>query len=200
MSGKTKIVCKVIGTILALLLVLGIVGIVLKFTNGGNETFKTFYLVHDGKEILAEETATAFKRGETYRYDVKYTFDFGDTEPRDYSVKVSSYSTDSTTFNYEMDGKQYAYQSGIDLTSAFDIKLYDTYFTITFSEDITLQSIIESVNKGKKVFLPAEQNESGRYQFTLAVSSYNQSVVYRINFAFYQGVSGVGLPQGGIIL
>ena len=200
MSGKTNIVYKVLGAILVLLLLAGIVGIVLKFTNGGNETFKTFYLVHDGKEILAEETSTAFKRGETYRYDVKYTFDFGETEPRDYSVKVSSYATDSTTFNYEMDGKQYPYQSGTDLTSAFDIKVYDTYFTITFPEDMTLQSIMESVNKGKRVILPAEQNEPGRYQFTLAVSSYNEAVVYRINFAFYQGVSGVGLPQGGIIL
>ena len=200
MSGKTKIVCKVIGTILVLLLVLGIVGIVLKFTNGGNETFKTFYLVHDGKEILAEETSTAFKCGETYRYDVKYTFDFGDTDPRDYSVKVVSHSSEDTAFKYQVDGKTLTYQSDIDLTSAFDIKIYDTYFTITFPDDMTLQTVFDRVYQGKTVEMPAEENEPGRYQFTLAVSSYNQSVVYRINFAFYQGVTGVELPQGGIIL
>ena len=200
MSGKMKTVCKVIGTILVLLLLAGIVGVVLKFTNGGNETFKTFYVVHDGEEIFASESTMSLDRGDTHRFDVKYTFDIVNSEPRDYSVKVVSVATEDTEFKYSVDGKELTYTSGIDLTAGFTLKKYDTYFVLELPEGIVLQDILNKVYEGKEVAIPEEQNMPGLYLFSLVIASYNQSVVYHIDFCFYQGVTGVIFEQGGLYL
>lgn len=200
MSSKTKTVCKVIGTILVILLLVGIIGVVLKFTNGGNETFKTFYVVHDEEEIFAAESTAVFKRGETQRYDVKYTFDLGGSEPRDYSVKVVSAATEQTEFKYTVDGKELTYTSGIDLTAGFKLTKYDTYFTLELDEELTLQEVLNKVYAGKTVVIPEAENAPGRYQFSLVISSYNQSVIYHIDFCFYQRVTEVVFEEGGLVL
>ena len=56
MKTDGKIVAKVIGVILVLLLLAGLVAIIYKFTNGFNEDFKTFYVEYGGKQILTTES------------------------------------------------------------------------------------------------------------------------------------------------
>lgn len=200
MSGKTKTVFKALGTIVALLLLVGIIGIVLKFTNGGNEAFKTFYVVHGEEEIFSAQSTAVYKRGETQRYDVKYTFDMGTSKPRDFSVKVVSAATEDTQFKYTVDGKELTYTSGIDLTAGFKLTKSDTYFTLELDEELTLQKVLDKVYAGKAVKIPEEENRPGRYQFSLVISSYNDSVIYRIDFCFYQRVEDVAFEQGGLVL
>ena len=54
MKGKTVI--KAIAYLLAVLLVVAAVVVVYHYTNGFNEDFKTFYVEHDGKQILSSDT------------------------------------------------------------------------------------------------------------------------------------------------
>ena len=81
-------IAKIITGVIVVLIVALAVGLVFKFTNGFNEDFKTFYLERDGKQILTSETETSFTCGESYRYEVKYTFDNDKSEPKGYNVKI----------------------------------------------------------------------------------------------------------------
>ena len=71
MQSKGQLAAKDIGIILVLLLVAGLVAVIYKFTNGFNEDFKTFYVEHEGKQILAQNSELALEPGKTYRFDVK---------------------------------------------------------------------------------------------------------------------------------
>ena len=83
MQSKGQTAAKVIGIVLVLLLLAGIVAVIYRFTNGFNEDFKTFYVEHDGEQILSADSKMSFKAGETYRFDVKYTFDTDKSETKD---------------------------------------------------------------------------------------------------------------------
>ena len=56
MQSKGQLAAKIIGIILVLLLVAGLIAVIYKFTNGFNEDFKTFYVEHEGKQILAQDS------------------------------------------------------------------------------------------------------------------------------------------------
>lgn len=51
-TGKT--VGKVIAYILVLLAVVGVVGVIIRFTGGFTSDFKTFYVSVDGKDVLTD--------------------------------------------------------------------------------------------------------------------------------------------------
>lgn len=88
MQTKGKTAAKIIGIILVLLLLAGLVAIIYKFTNGFNEDFKTFYVEYGGEQILTTESEMHLTSGNTHRFDVKYTFDTENTEPKGYNVKI----------------------------------------------------------------------------------------------------------------
>lgn len=185
-------VAKIITSVVIVLLVALAIGLVFKFTNGFNEDFKTFYLEHNGKQILTSETETSFKRGEQYRYEVKYTFDSGKSEPKGYSVKVMPNT--KLDFTFTADGKQYVYANAKELTSAFNIKKEDSAFTISIPNELKLQTVLEKVY-GKTV----EVEEPRGYLYTLIVSSYNEKVTYYINFGTKVTIDGIEIDQSGIV-
>ena len=96
---------KVITGVIIVLIAALAVGLIFKFTNGFNEEFKTFYLEQDGKQILTSETERSFLRGESYRYEVKYTFDSGKSESKGYNVKVVPNVKFNLTFNADRTGR-----------------------------------------------------------------------------------------------
>lgn len=183
---------KIITGVIVVLFVALVVGIIYRFTNGFNEEFKTFYLERDGKRILTAETNEVFVRGESYRYEVKYTFDSGSGEPKGYGVKVVPNEAIELTF--QADGKRYSYASAKELTEAFEIEREESAFTITLPETLTLQSILEKVY-GKAV----EVEDQNGYLYTLVVTSYNEAVTYKINFGIAVNVEGIETDKGGVI-
>lgn len=185
-------VAKIITGVIVVLIVALVVGLVFKFTNGFNEDFKTFYLEQDGKQILTSETETAFVQGEQYRYEVKYTFDGGNSEPKGYNVKVVP--NGKIKLSFKADGKQYSYADAKELTSAFSIKKEASAFTISVPAELTLKSVLEKVY-GKTV----EVEEPKGYLYTLVVSSYNEKVTYKINFGLAINVEGIELDKDGIV-
>lgn len=185
-------VAKIITSVIILLVAALAVGLIFKFTNGFNEEFKTFYLEQDGKQILVSETETKYVRGESYRYEVKYTFDSGSSEPKGYSVKVVPNPTVKLSFT--ADGKQYLYADAKELTSAFTIKKEASAFTIEVPEDIRLREILEKVYEKT---IEVEEPDGSLY--TLIVSSYNEKVTYKINFGLTVNVEGIELDKDGIV-
>ena len=197
MQSKGQTAAKVIGVILVLALLAGIVAVIYRFTNGFNEDFKTFYVEYDGEQILTAESEMHLVSGNTHRFDVKYTFDTGSSEPKDYNVKVVPNAT--RNFDFTVDGERYLYSKENDLTSAFGLNKQDTYFELVLPEDFTLQYTLQSCYPGQTVVVPEEAESGNAYPYTLVISSYNESVVYRINLSVGAEVTGVTLDPSQII-
>ena len=197
MQSKGQTAAKVIGVILVLLLLAGLVAVVYRFTNGFNEDFKTFYVEHNGNQILTTDTQMSLEAGEVYRFDVKYTFDTENAQPKDYNVKVVP--NVERDFDYTVDGERYLYSKTSDLTGAFGLSKQDTYFEITIPEDMSIQKALESCYPGQSVVVPDSAVADNPYPYALIVSSYNESVVYHIYLSIGVEVTGVTLDQTEIV-
>lgn len=197
MQSKGQLAAKIIGIILVLLLVAGLVAVIHKFTNGFNEDFKTFYVEHEGIQILSENSEMTFTKGKTHRFDVKYTFDTGQAEARDYSVEIVPNAEQD--FEYTVDGETYLYSKAGDLSAAFSLKKQATYFEITTTDGMTLQSVLERCHTGQTVEVPADAEKGNAYPYQLIVSSYNGNVSYRIAFDLGTDVTGITLDPSQII-
>ena len=197
MQSKGQTAAKVIGIVLVLLLLAGIVAVIYRFTNGFNEDFKTFYVEHDGEQILSADSKMSFKAGETYRFDVKYTFDTDKSETKDYSVTIVPNAEQD--FEYTVDGETYLYSKAGDLSSAFALNKQDSYFAITLREDMTLQSVLETVHPGQQVKVPGTAADENPFPYALIVGSYNGNVSYRIAFDLGADVTGITLDPPSIV-
>ncbi len=197
MQSKGQLAAKVIGIILVLLLVAGLVAVIYKFTNGFNEDFKTFYVEHEGKQILAQNSELALEPGKTYRFDVKYTFDTQQSETRDYSVEIVPNAEQD--FEYTVDGETYLYSKAGDLSAAFSLKKQKSYFEITLREDMTIQCVLETVHPGQQVKVPENASDGNPFPYALIVSSYNGNVSYRIAFDIGTDVTGITLDPPSIV-
>lgn len=182
MQSKGQLAAKIIGIILVLLLVAGLVAVIHKFTNGFNEDFKTFYVEHEGKQILSKNSEMTFTKGKTHRFDVKYTFDTQQSEARDYSVEIVPNAEQD--FEYTVDGEPYLYSKAGDLSAAFSLKKQKSYFEITLREDMSVQSVLETADV---------------FPYVLCISSYNGNVSYRIAFGLGAEVTGITLDPPSIV-
>ena len=174
MQSKGQTAAKVIGIVLVLLLLAGIVAVIYRFTNGFNEDFKTFYVEYDGEQILSADSKMSFKAGETYRFDVKYTFDTDKSETKDYSVTIVPNAEND--LEYTVEGEPYLYYKAGDLSVAFGLRKHDTYFEIVTAEDTGLTGVLESKYLGQTVEIPESAASENPYPFKLVISSYNESV------------------------
>lgn len=197
MQSKGQLAAKIIGIILVLLLVAGLVAVIYKFTNGFNEDFKTFYVEHEGKQILSENSEMTFTEGKTHRFDVKYTFDTQQSETRDYSVEIVPNAEQD--FEYTVDGETYLYSKAGDLSAAFSLKKQKSCFEITLQEDMTIQGVLETVYPGQQVEVPETAADENPFPHALIVGSYNGNVSYRIAFDLGADVTGITLDPSQII-
>lgn len=197
MQTKGKTAAKIIGIILVLLLLAGLVAIIYRFTNGFNEDFKTFYVEYGGEQILTTESEMHLVSGNTHRFDVKYTFDTENAEPKGYNVKVVPNA--QRDFDFMVDGERYLYSKQGDMTVAFGLKKSDTYFELVIPEDFSLEYALQSCYPGKEVVVPEEATDANAYPYMLVISSYNDSVVYHIALSVGAEVTGVTLDPDHII-
>ena len=197
MQSKGQVAAKIIGIILVLALLVGLVAVIYKFTNGFNEDFKTFYVEHDGKQILTQDSKTTLDAGSTYRFDVKYTFDTQQSETKDYTVEIVPNAEQD--FEYMVDGEPYLFSRAGDLSAAFGLNKQATYFEITTTDGMTLQSVLERCHTGQTVEVPADAEKGNAYPYRLIVASYNGSVNYRIAFSVGMEVTGITLDPPSIV-
>ena len=197
MKTDGKIVAKIIGIILVLLLLAGLVAIIYKFTNGFNEDFKTFYVEYGGEQILTTESEMHLTSGNTHRFEVKYTFDTENAEPKDYNVKIVPNA--QRDFDFTVDGERYLYSKQGDMTAAFGLKKSDTYFELVIPEYFSLEYALQSCYPGKEVVVPEEAAGANACPYMLVISSYNDSVVYHIALSVGAEVTGVELDPDHII-
>ena len=197
MQTKVKTAAKIIGIILVLLLLAGLVAIIYRFTNGFNEDFKTFYVEYGGEQILTTESEMHLTSGNTHRFNVKYTFDAENTEPKGYNVKIVPNA--QRDFDFTVDGERYLYSKQGDMTAAFGLKKSDTYFELVIPEDFSLEYALQSCYPDKEVIVPKGADTGNLQPYMLVISSYNESVVYHIALSVGAEVTGVELDPDHII-
>jgi len=185
-----KTFAKIIGYGLVVLLIAATLGFTYKYTNGFNEDLKTFYVEHNGKQILTTESKLTFKKEVVQRFDVKYTFDKDDAEPKGYKVKIVSNMT--RDFDYTVDGEKYLFSKVGDLTSAFEPIMYDASFELYFPKTLNFGGILLKAHNGKKISIPGDALSNNPYPFRLMISSYNDKITYNIDFK----VDELGIANG----
>ena len=197
MQSKGQVAAKVIGIILVLALLAGLVAVIYKFTNGFNEDFKTFYVEHEGKQFLSAQNDLVLEDAGVHRFDVKYTFDTEQSETKDFSVEIVPNAEQD--FEYTVDGEPHLFSRAGDLSAAFDLNKEKTYFEITTTDGMTLQSVLERCHVGQTVEVPADAEKGNAYPYQLIVTSYNGSVSYRIAFSVGMMVTGITLNPPSIV-
>ena len=192
MKGKTVI--KAIAYLLAVLLVVAAVVVVYHYTNGFNEDFKTFYVEHDGKQILSSDTKLDLYCYTTQKFSVKYVFDTAQSEVKDYSVQIVPNA--EKDFEFMADEKPVKVSKAENLNTAFELKKDTESFTIRMPDFPTIQSVLEKAYAGKQISLPAQAEENNPYPFSIVVASYNGKVTYKIAIALLNaGITDMELDK-----
>ena len=197
---STNTAAQVVKAILSVLIVAALIaGVVFmyKFTNGFNEDFKSFYVEYNGNKILSADSEIALKTDNEYRFNVKYTFDNHNAEPRGYNVKIVPHVTKD--FIYYVDGEPHSF-SEINLDYAFRLWKFDSYFDLQLTRDLTFGNVLRRAAQGGAItMLPDNALTDNPYPFTIQISSYDNSVTYNINFTLIEFGSGQtgGIEPGG---
>lgn len=186
--GKSTITpTQVVKAILSVLIVAALVAAIVfiyKFTNGFNEDFKTFYVEYNGNKILTADSEIELKTDNSYRFNVKYTFDNPNAEPRDYNVKIVPHVTKD--FYFYVDNLPINF-SEINLNYAFGLWKYDSYFDLQLTRDLTFGNVLRRAAGGNAItMLPDNALTDNPYPFTIQISSYDNSVTYNINFTLIE--------------
>lgn len=92
MKQNNSALYSVLSFLLIAVLMLSVVGVIMRYTNGGTTDFALFYVAHDGQSIMTDTTIT-LSDGETATFAPKYAADdimhsIGQgTEKKGYNVK-----------------------------------------------------------------------------------------------------------------
>lgn len=187
---------KVLGYGLILLFLVAALGFAYKYTNGFNEELKTFYVEYDGRQILTTESKLTLKKDAVHRFNVKYTFDKDDAEPKGYKVKIVPNM--SRDFDFTVDGEKHIFSKVGELTAVFGAVKNETYFELYIPESLSFKEVLRKAYNGSTVSVPSDAEANNPYPFKLQISSYNGSITYNIDFTFNaDGTTGTGTPDGG---
>lgn len=185
-NSKSKIADGIV-SILAVLLICALIGSVYFFTNGFNEDLKTFYIEHNGKKIVTEETKLYFDLNSKQRFDVKYLSGTVDSD-KYYSVSIVPNTQRECKFSFAVNGSPKNYDENNeaikDLTDYFDIEEKLNYFVLSIDKDFSMNTLLSKLYDNQEVII----NDSlpiYEYYFIMKITSYNEKITYNIYFNIY---------------
>ena len=181
----------------ALLVLIVLVGVVARFTNGFTDDFKTFYVKVEDKEIMSNSGGYEITQSKPMQVEVKYTFSFATDENKGYKVKVVPNAADkSKDFSFTVNGESKSFQSMQDLTDGFEIEKSESTFKVTPKGE-NLTGVLQTIYPG----LDTAYIEEKAYNdmFALVVSSYNEKASVTIYFTLSSKVSGIRLDKEAIV-
>ncbi len=180
MSRRKSNVSSVIATIVVLLLIAGVIGALVYFTNGFTETPTSFYAVVNGKRVMSVDKG--YEITDPLRIDVKYVFDKA-VETKDYTIKILPHVSEDNDFSYVVDGRTVYWSEEKNLLAGFDIQKSEDYFLIAPKGD--LQKILEEIHSGSEV--SDCKGYTSADMFELRIVSYNEQNQISIYFSVPEG-------------
>ena len=179
------------------LVVIIIVGVAARFTNGFTDDFKTFYVKVEDKEIMSNSGGYEITSAQPMQAEVKYTFSFATDENKGYNVKIVPNAADkSKDFSFTVNGENRQFQAETDLTDGFGIEKSESSFKVTPKGE-NLTGVLQTIYPG----LHTAHIEEKEYNdmFALVVSSYNEKSSVTIYFTLSSKVSGIRLDKEAIV-
>ena len=179
------------------LVVIIIVGVAARFTNGFTDDFKTFYVKVEDKEIMSGAGGYEITRAKPMQVEVKYTFSFATDENKGYNVKIVPNTADkSKDFSFTVNGESKSFQAETDLTDGFGIEKSESSFRVTPKGE-NLTGVLQAIYPG----LDTAHIEEKAYHdmFALVVSSYNEKSSVTIYFTLSSKVSGIKLDKEAMV-
>ena len=179
------------------LVVIIIVGVAARFTNGFTDDFKTFYLKVEDKEIMSNSGGYEITRSKPMQVGVKYTFSFATDENKGYNVKIVPNAADkSKDFSFSVNGENRQFQAETDLTDGFEIEKSESSFKVTPKGE-NLTGVLQAIYPGLDMAYIEEKAYND--MFALVVSSYNEKSSVTIYFTLSSKVSGIRLDKEAIV-
>ena len=162
-------------------------------TDGCSTEFKTFYVEY-AEHHLPEESSEIYFQGVDYRFNVVYPLSFVDKDQKGYTVKIFP-NSDAEDVVYNIDDRYYSFNKLNEITSAFDIKLEDSYFTLSIPQGFNIGTVLSRLYPDKTVELDEEEYlESDEPFYTMIISSYDGENQCTVHFGIIDGlVKGVSL-------
>ena len=179
------------------LVVIILIGVVARFTNGFTDDFKTFYLKVEDKEIMSGSGGYEITQSKPMQAEVKYTFSFATDENKGYNMKIVPNAADkSKDFSFTVNGENRQFQAETDLTDGFEIEKSESSFRVTPKGE-NLTGVLQAIYPG----LDMAHIEEKAYNdmFALVVSSYNEKSSVTIYFTLSSKVSGIRLDKEAIV-
>lgn len=192
-TGKTA--AKIIGYILIILVIVGVIGVIVRFTGGFTSEFKTFYVTVDGKDVLTSTGGFETTPKEPLTVEIKYTFGSSGGDVSGYSVKVVPHIVENKDFDFTLDGQVYSYQAETDLTAGFEIERGETSFTLTPKGGVT--EVLRAVYPNYEVGDCTGKGYEDMYE--LVVTSYNGKANVSLYFSVLEKVTSIELDQSEIL-
>lgn len=191
--GKNKaisIAAKVLSAVLILGLIGGAVYLAYYFTNGfttpptanpGGNKPAPLTVLYEDKELSAKDELL-LEPWEVHSFEV--------LEEGEFTVTVLSGGNSEEDFDIMIDGELHSWESGIELTRAFDLAQSGNLFTIEFDDRPLLQNILGKAYEGKEIGCPDADELAFAPRYTLLVQS-EDGKRFEIGFTL-----GIGHPNG----
>ena len=194
MKNKSTNLIAYVGIVLVVII---LVGVAARFTNGFTDDFKTFYIKVEDKEIMSSSGGYEITSAKPMQVEVKYTFSFATDENKGYNVKIVPNAADkSKDFSFTVNGENRQFQAETDLTDGFEIEKSESTFRVTPKGE-NLTGVLQAIYPG----LDTVHIEEKAYNdmFALVVSSYNEKASVTIYFTLSSKVTGVRLDKEAIV-
>lgn len=186
-----KKVSKVIAWILIVLLLAAGIGVIFVFTDGLRGDFKTFFIELDGERIVSSDTKRLFRRGEDYRFEMKYLFGKSQEERAgDYSVKIVA--NPEAEIEFVIDEYDFSWKGVRDITKCFDLQQDSSGFTFKVPEEITFRSVIGKLYPGQELSsAPSESKLQDLYPYMFLITDGSGEETYSVRFNFDSASYGI---------
>ncbi len=200
MSKGSKTLSNVIIYILAILLVLGVIGVCVYYI-GGADKIKSWVSGASGS-TGSEGILTVEYAGQSFGTDNKLNLDLATNGKARFDVKgVSSYTVEvkaNSDFEYTVNGQNYSF-SGEKFTSLFmsDKDIAADYFEIDLSKDYSAKAVLKSIWNVDEDALSVPADVADGYIYKLVISSGSANI--QIGFRQVSGILDVSIDSEKVV-
>ena len=169
----------ILSSIFILLLVVGVLGYILVFTEDFTTPLKKFYVTYGNDDFIADRENFDIVVGKEYKFEIITNIDVDGTENK-YIVSVVPNETSTTTFSYIADETAYNYVDIQSLAKGFSIVANDDYFILTARND--LPEILKFYHGTQTIQNVPTAIDTDLPYFRLVVQSADLTETININF------------------
>lgn len=187
----------VIVYVLIVLALVGVAGIVLRFTNGGTAAFAKFYVTVGDNSYYDNNSGDYLLQSGDNEFETKYTFSINSADKHKGYDLVIVPDTDNDV-EFTVDGEAKKLTDIEDYTAAFNVERTTTGFTIQY-DGSGIDSVLNNSYAGKQVDIVEDIDYSKTY-FKLKVTSTDGESEVIIGLKFEISVTGIILDKQEIIL